>query len=194
MDYTVLEQYIASQLGERRLAHTYSTARQTHDLLVRYVPHIPPQEGIPVGLWHDAARAWQPEDLRRYCAEHRIPLEPEEEANAVLLHGPVAAHLLPRFWPGCKTSWQAAVRWHTLGSKDMGALGAALFAADYLEPLRAFHAEGEREALLASGSLEEMVLRILERERAFLERRGDKPAGCTSVLCDWLASGGQFEA
>ena len=34
-----------------------------------------------------------------------------------------------------KKKWQDAIRWHTLGSVKMGVLGAALYIADYIEPL-----------------------------------------------------------
>jgi len=192
MDCIKIEQYITGHVSKKRAAHLYSTAQQTQALVARYLPAIPPQLGYVVGLWHDVAREWKAGDLLKFCELHAITTEKEEQAYPILLHGPVAAYLFPQLMtisPVCQT----AIRWHTLGSPTMGNLGAALYTADYIEPLREYLKEGERESLLKCESLEKMCLAVVLRHQAHLIQKGLALAGSTKSLLEFLEAGEQFE-
>lgn len=189
MNCTELDQYVATQVSQKRLAHCRSTARQTQSLLNRFASDMPKDAGWAVGIWHDVARQWSDGDLLAYCIKHRIDMEHEEQECPMLLHGAVAAHLLP-----CDhTPWKVAIRWHTIGSERMGVLGAALYIADYLEPLRTHLTREERLYILGLDSLERMCLAIIDTHRGYLARKGKRMARSTEWLEQFLQLGRRFE-
>ena len=145
-----------------------------------------------VGLWHDFAREWSDDALLSYCLSHKLAMEPEELAQPMLLHGLAASCLLSDRVPETKSSWMLAVRWHTLGSRDMGTLGAALYIADYLEPMRTHLDLEERTAILTMPSLEAMCLQIIINQEGFLSGKGLTTARSTADLKEFLLTGGCF--
>lgn len=162
-------------------------------LLERYAPTCQDSIGAyVVGLWHDVAREWSDQDLLLYCLKHAIPMEEEEHRFPMLLHGAVAADLLSHRYPDVPMSWKIAIRWHTIGSCDMGVLGAALFAADYMEPLRRHLVPGERSWLLESNSLEDLCRAIVEKHLQHLQKKGKTSALSTRRLQTFLTKGGRF--
>ena len=189
MDYILLEEYLEKNLSHGRLKHLYSTANETQALLERYLPESPSQEGYLAGLWHDAARQWAPKELLNYSLQNGLEAEAVELAYPHLLHGAVAAHLLEEMVE-VEERILKAIRWHTLGNIEMGALGAALYIADYIEPRRRFVESDEREELLESGSLEELCLSIIARHKIYLEKRGRALAQTTVTLAQFLKEGG----
>ena len=193
MDYTTIDALISSTLSPKRLIHSKSTAQQARDLLVRFSkdPHEI-DAGFAVGLWHDFAREWSDDALLSYCLGHKLSMEPEELAHPMLLHGLVASCLLSDQVAGVEPSWNLAVRWHTLGSRFMGTLGAALYIADYLEPTRSHLSPGERTRLLESGSLEAMCLLIVINHECHLGEKGIPMARSTVGLKEFLLNGGRF--
>ena len=191
MNCTKIKQYIADNVGNKRIAHLYATAQQTQLLVERFIPTITPQTGYLVGLWHDAAREWPLSNLLDFCLTHQIAMEEEERIYPLLLHGPVAAYLLPQMVT-VPSFCQIAIRWHTLGSPAMGALGAALYIADYIEPFRRYLTQEERQSLLQCNSLEEMCLKIVKRNQRYLMQQGLHMAATTTALAEFLAEGGEF--
>lgn len=88
------------------------------------------------GMLHDALRDAAPDELL-----DGLP-ESERDLPGKVLHGPAAARRLhgvvdPRV--------ATAVRYHTIGSPDLDALGRALYLADFLEPGRPQLAEWREE-------------------------------------------------
>jgi HD superfamily phosphohydrolase YqeK len=193
MDYTPIEVIVNSTLSPKRLRHSKSTAAQARELMTRFStdPHEI-DSAFAVGLWHDMAREWSDDALLSYCLYHKLAMEPEELAQPMLLHGLVASALLPDTMAESSPSWNLAVRWHTLGSRTMGILGAVLYIADFLEPTRTHLDAGERKALLESHTLEEMCIRILCNQDCFLRGKGIPTAHTTSSLMEFLLAGGRF--
>ncbi len=110
----------------------------------------------------------------------------------MLLHGVVASDTIRQVVPQVCNRVCTAIRWHTLGSKSMGILGAALYAADYMEPLRSHLAMGERDVLLACTTIEELCHTIAVRHHDHIVERGKKPAESTMDLIRFLSEGGHF--
>lgn len=81
------------------------------------------------GYLHDALRDADPDELR--------PAVPPafRDLPGKLLHGPAAAE---RLAGEADDELRDAIRYHTLGSPRFGALGRALYLADFLEPGRTF--------------------------------------------------------
>lgn len=85
---------------------------------------------------HDALRDADPKHLRALLSP------PFAQWPAPLLHGPAVAERLPQ---GVDDEVRDAVRFHTLGHRNLGRLGRALYLADFLEPGRNFAVEWRKE-------------------------------------------------
>jgi predicted HD superfamily hydrolase involved in NAD metabolism len=189
MDFILLKEYLTQNLSPGRLNHLYSTATETQSLLERYHPESPSNEGYLVGLWHDAAREWDPSELLSYSLNKGIVAEEIELNNPHLLHGAVAANLLKER-VSVDERVLRAIRWHTLGSVEMGALGAALYVADYIEPNRKFITPNAKLTLLESTTLEALCLKVIGLHRSYFERLGRVMAPTTIELAHYLEEGG----
>jgi HD superfamily phosphohydrolase YqeK len=119
-----------------------------------------------VGYLHDALRDERPEALRPH-----VP-QPLRELPGALLHGPAAAERLRSDGVDDETLL-AAVAYHTIGSPDLDTLGRALYAADFLEPGRAF-LDRWRASLRARmpGDFDRVVLEIAQTRVDHLRARG----------------------
>jgi HD superfamily phosphohydrolase YqeK len=82
-----------------------------------------------IGYLHDAVREGDIEVLRA-----RVPPTLADLPDRVL-HGPAAASML-RDEGVQDEEILGAVAWHTLGHAELGVMGRALYAADFLEPGR----------------------------------------------------------
>lgn len=195
--YTGLEQYVATQVNPKRFAHCQSCAITMKALLERF-PYAYGDDpaksdaGLYVGLWHDVARGWSDSSLSEYCRKHRLPMEPEEDRQPMLLHGAVAAALMEEKLPGCPDAWRLAVRWHSLGDISMGALGLAMYIVDYLEPRRKHLTDKRRRYLLFLPTLEAMAMAIMEDQDAYFRLNGISQAGCTKRLYEYMKTGGRL--
>lgn len=83
------------------------------------------------GFLHDALRDAAPEALRR-----RLPPTLTDLPDPIL-HGPAAAEQL-RIDGVMDGELLRAISWHTVGDRDFGLMGRALYCADFLEPGRSF--------------------------------------------------------
>ncbi len=81
------------------------------------------------GLWHDALRNAEEQQLRALTSDTNRPAE--------LLHGPAVASKLEKEGDR-RSELLDAIRWHTVGHSTWGQTGRALYMADFLEPGRKF--------------------------------------------------------
>lgn len=130
---------------------------------------LPEEERVrwaAVAWLHDALRSADPEALRA-----RVPAA-MSALPGLLLHGPAAAERLRG--DGVRDGdLLRAIAYHTLGHARLGALGRALYAADFLEPGRDLLNEW-RSALRERmpGALTDVVREVLGARIAHLVGRG----------------------
>lgn len=184
-----LEQEIRQRLDAERLAHTMRTVECSKALSKRF--DLSQEVCTVAALWHDVARRSGEEALRAYATENPVGAIAYEFAHPVLLHAPVAAHMLqqrslPSFPLDSIQEAQRAIRWHTLGSVEMGDYGYILFIADYIEPGRRHIDSHERDLILSMGSLLQMMRHILKAQLSHLAAKGITPAEPTSRLASQL--------
>jgi len=121
---------------------------------------------MAVGYLHDALRDEDPERLQGLVDP------PFDDLPGKVLHGPGAARLLREV--GVEDEeFLHAISYHTLGSKDFGDLGFALFSADFLEPGRKIREDWRAELReRAAGELREVAKEILGARIGYLLKRG----------------------
>ncbi len=188
IDSTAIEARI--RLGESalRFTHSVSVALTNIRLSHMFGETLDDTKLYACGLLHDICREWSDDQLYGYLQTHKeISLEREEERLSCLLHAPVAASILHE--EGYEEEITLAIRWHTLGSVEMGRMGLVLFVSDYLEPLRKHITDRERGDLLNHKSLEEVALAILAMQDAYFKKKGKESAKSTNALESWLRGG-----
>ncbi|MEO7965059.1 MAG: hypothetical protein ABIT38_14235 [Gemmatimonadaceae bacterium] len=128
-----------SQVSSKRMAHIERvTALLDQWSAALHLAEPEQRAWHDAGQWHDALRDAPLVELRAAVAE------PYPDA---VLHGPAAAARLTSEGE-TRRDVLDAIRWHTLGNPEWGAVGRALFMADYLEPGRPF-ADADRAFLAA---------------------------------------------
>ncbi len=191
MDYTELEELVRKHLKPSRFIHSEGVAEVCSDLTERFLSDRVP--GLYTGIFHDWCRYMSDEELLAACMGRISDIAPEEKEKPMLLHGAAASLVMKDIVGDVPSSWLHAIRHHTLGSADMGVLGACLYISDYLEPNRKHITAEDREMILSMPCLEQMVLEILRREEAYYKTSGMNRAGRTAILNDFLLNGGFFQ-
>lgn len=118
----------------RRLAHSLSVADTSEGLALTY--GVDPFCARAAGLLHDwekaASGAEQLERARELGLDFGVGLELVQP----LLHGAIAARVLPRRYPELPDEVWHAIAVHTTAAAQMSPLDEVLFVADGIEPLR----------------------------------------------------------
>ncbi len=189
MSCTDVDKYVKSKVKPKRYLHCVSVAETAIYLNSRFNCELDNDDCYKCGLLHDVARNWEAGDLLLYTKEHSIVLEKEEVHHPVLLHAPVGASIVEALG---FDDYVKAIRWHTLGSKDMGRLGLILYLADYLEPRRSFLTDAQRVAYNKMESLEIICLNVLKQMKHHFKDNALSFATSTKGLYDYLKEGGTF--
>lgn len=122
---------------------------------------------------HDLLRAIPPAGLLQRAERRGLDVLPEERAQPVLLHGPLAALELAERFAVTDQTVLDAVRWHTTGHPDFGIEAWAVFVADKAEPEKVARWPAlARVTDLARTSLPEAALCYLDLRAERLTREG----------------------
>lgn len=188
--YTELEIEIKKRLPLKRFIHSKGVADTSRILSEHF--SLPSDAAMICGIYHDAYRYISLEEALREVDAFSIPVFNEERESVNLLHAPIAAYHMPFDVGPVPESWCRAVRFHTLGSKEMGKLGAVLYIADYMEPNRKHLDDEERRKIFSLPTLETMVRYIIEAQNVYFREKGIKNAAVTDELYSFLCKGGCF--
>ncbi len=191
MDYTGLKEKVMTMIKPSRFAHSLGVAWTSHYLARRY--GLDESKALCAGIYHDAYRYSSDERAVFELEKAGFVLEEEEKNEPMLLHGALAAmHFDSDAGEKVDDDVKAAVRYHTLGSRMMGPLGAVIYIADYIEPGRKHLSEKDRLNILEKSTLEEMTRLIIEMQKPFLEKNKGGMAAVTEDLYSYITSGGKF--
>lgn len=144
---------VARQLAEkpRRLAHSRSVAETAERLARAY--GVDPFLARAAGLLHDWEKANPGSEQLRLAHELGVEMGVDLDLVRPLLHGVVAARVLPERYPELPDEVWRAIAVHTTAAPEMSPLDEVLFVADGIEPLRPPTPGIERtRALVAAGA------------------------------------------
>ncbi len=189
-NFTKLEKYVKSKVSSSRFSHCVSVGNTAMFFNQKFKSGFSDEECYEAGLLHDIAKNWQFEDMLIYCKNNNIRMEKEEIENPVLLHAPVGSGLVREM--GYSEDCQLAVRWHTLGSVDMGRLGLIIYLSDYLEPLRPYLSDEDRMAFNKLDSLEDICIKVIDNEIKHRKSNNQTLANTTEALYNYIKDGGTF--
>jgi predicted HD superfamily hydrolase involved in NAD metabolism len=152
-------------------AHVYRARDVALELAGRH--HIDLGRTETAMLAHDVCRATPGGQLLELAEDYGIAVGDLERRAPVLLHGPVGAESLSRDDGIDDAELLEAVRWHSTGHPNLGALGKLVFIADKLDPrkIAAYPYQPELRRM-AEEDLAQAVVEFLSREAAGrLQRR-----------------------
>jgi 2-amino-4-hydroxy-6-hydroxymethyldihydropteridine diphosphokinase len=162
---------IAPRLGASRLAHVESVAGAIGAVAEGWSPDRR-RAALRAAWLHDAWRSATPEES--VAAILSAGEEPDPWAlryAPVLLHAQAAAAWAPSATGETDPEVLLAVRHHPTGHPDWGAMGRALYVADFCEPARAFAAALHTDRLLERAALGVESLAAVAREVLVLRLR-----------------------
>ncbi len=191
MDYIELQNRVRGMIKPSRFVHSLGVAETAFLLAKRF--DLDGDKALCAGIYHDAYRYSADGKCIELLRKNGFVIEKEEEEEPMLLHGALAAlHFEEDAGEPVGDDMKKAVRYHTLGSKDMGPLGAAIYIADYIEPGRKHLSDEERTEILNLGTMEEMIKRIITLQRPYLESTGTQLAGISEELYEYIEKGGKL--
>lgn len=159
------------------VAHVERVLVEALDLAARWdLDH----ERVELATWgHDLFRAHSPGEQLHLARECGIVIDPVDEMEPVLLHGPLAAVVLRERFAVDDEEVLAAVRDHTLGAPEMPILAKVILIADKVERRKRARAPVFREIRrLARRDLDTALLCwsdwkwVEERERGWTSHPG----------------------
>lgn len=190
MDYIKIRDKVEKKIKKERFLHSLGVAYTSSYLASRF--SLDEEKARICGIYHDMYRYDTDSNTALLLEKNGFVLEEEEKKNSILLHGPLASMYADKdFEENVDVDIKKALRHHTLGSIEMGKIGAILYIADYIEPGRRYIEDEERIYILSLDSLESMIIYIIDREKKKL-KKGQKEADVTERLYKYIKSGNRL--
>ena len=118
-------------LSEKRYIHSLGTAKCAKDLAKKFNENE--DKAYVAGLLHDCAKCFENDKLLEII-NNNLEIDESELMNYKTLHAPVSAFCANKDFGICDQEILSAIRWHTLGKKDMTNFEKIIFIADKIEP------------------------------------------------------------
>ena len=136
MDYTKTNEkeilkWLEKNLSKERYIHCLGTAECARNLAKQF--NEDEKKAYVAGLLHDCAKCFDNEKLLEII-NNNLEVDENELMNYKTLHAPVSAYCANRDFGVCDDEILSAIRWHTLGKKDMTNFEKIIFLADKIEP------------------------------------------------------------
>lgn len=160
---------LLDRLSPARRRHSEGVAQTARELAVRFGE--PAEHAFLAGLAHDVARELPEREL--LSRAERLPVWERECRTPVLLHGAVGAQMLRERGVADPVVLEA-VRHHICGGTGLHSVSRLVYAADMLEPGRAFAAALRAEAA-AARTLDQIVTLVARALLDHLRRQGLPP-------------------
>ncbi|MCX7570461.1 bis(5'-nucleosyl)-tetraphosphatase (symmetrical) YqeK [Tumebacillus sp. DT12] len=168
MNEQSMQELVRQAISPARFCHVEGVVQTADELARRF--GVDPDQARQAAWAHDYAREW-PVDRWYEVAKER-GVDEQFFAVAELLHGHIAAAMLPELFGIDNEDVANAVRYHTSGRVGMSALEKVVCLADYIEPGRTFPAVedlrklAEQDLDLALASAFDNTIRfLLDRQK-----------------------------
>lgn len=176
-----MEQRLARELPGPLYEHSLRVATTARHLAEQN--QVDPEQAYLAGLLHDWAKPLPGPELLALARQYSLPVSEVEARVPTLLHGPVAAALLPTAWGVADPAVLEAIRLHTTGAPGMSKLAQVVWLADYIEPGRSFPG---LEAVRAATDLRAALRLALDQTIRYLLDRGWLVDPLTVQTRNWL--------
>ncbi|MBX6351837.1 MAG: bis(5'-nucleosyl)-tetraphosphatase (symmetrical) YqeK [Thermoflavifilum sp.] len=161
-----IRERVKAALSPQRFRHVEGVVEAAGALAIQH--GADPVRARTAAWIHDVAREWPAEKLRSEA--ERIEVPSGFAMVPVLLHGPIAAHLMREEFGIEDKEMADAVRYHTTGRPGMSMLEKILYLADAIEPGRTYPGVDELRSI-AARDLDLAVARAMDAGIEYLLRR-----------------------
>lgn len=169
MDYSEIISKLAARLSPKRLQHSIGVSKTAESLAVRF--GCDKRKAAIAGLFHDLAREVPVDELLPRSQAFGIVVNDIEQAEPILLHGPLAAKLVQAEFGIDDTEILQAIVLHTTGGLNMTVLDKIIYLADVIEPGRTFTGvEKIRKAALTN--LDKAVIASINQSIGYIVKEG----------------------
>lgn len=136
MNYTKIKkeeiiEWLRNNVCEERYEHSLGTADCAKELARIY--DLDEEKAYTAGLLHDCAKCFSNEKLLEII-KNNLEVEECEMLNYKTLHAPVSSYIAQKDFGVTDNEILSAIRWHTLGKKNMNMFEKIIFLADKIEP------------------------------------------------------------
>ena len=164
---------LKGQITQKRYAHTLGVAETAERLAGRF--GIEPARARLAGLLHDCAKSESMQRMREMIEEAGVETDAVEWESEFVLHAPAGAARARLEYGVRDGEILSAIRWHTLGGAQMGALEALIYVADCIEPGRKPYPGIELSRKLAETDIFAAARACAEQSVRYVRERGGVP-------------------
>lgn len=156
-EFDSYEEDLKKYIEEKRFRHSIGVAVTAYRMAIRY--NEDPRQAYFAGLLHDIAKRMPLDKQLELCK--KIDLHPDEVAYPKMLHAPAGACFVKKHYGIRDKKLLSAIRYHTMGHRDMTTFDKLIYMADYIEPCRDFDGVEElREATFRN--LDEAIIKGID--------------------------------
>ena len=163
-----IENSVRAVVSPHRFVHSRNTALMAADLCRRF--GLDAQKGYLAGIAHDMCKRMSERELNRLARADGGGLSKLEKQKPGMLHARAAATLLRKRFGITDQDILEAIRCHTTGSQDMGALAKAVYIADKIEVSRS-GIDPALRTMSETADLESLFMAVFNNTVAHLKSR-----------------------
>ncbi len=126
-----LKEYIKKELSEEKYLHSIGSEETAKELAEYFNADV--EKACFAALIHDIAKSKSNEELLKLIRENNIKVSASELAAFKTLHAPVGAFIAKKDFDINDKEVLDAIRWHTIGHKNMSDIEKIVFLADKTE-------------------------------------------------------------
>ena len=134
MNINQMDKKLKETLSERRYAHSVGVMESAVEMAERFGADV--EKARIAGLLHDCAKEIDKDEAVRLCDEMKIEIDDEKRVQKGLLHADLGAEFIKRDYNIDDKEIYDAVKYHTMGRRDMTILDKIIYLADFIEPNR----------------------------------------------------------
>ncbi len=155
--------------SEKRYKHSLGVMKKAEELAKLYGENI--NKAKLVGLAHDIGKDLSKEEKLEYVKNNDIKIDEIEKINTGLLHAKIGADICKKKY-GFSKDMQNAIKYHTVGNKNMDTFSKIIFIADKIEDGRNYKNEKKMKQLeetrkLANIDLNKALLFLIDSSLEF---------------------------
>jgi nicotinate-nucleotide adenylyltransferase len=163
-----IENEVRITLSPEKFFHSRNTALLSWDLCGRF--GLDREKGYLAGIAHDLCKTVRHEELLRLAREDGKSISVLEQKKPGLLHARAAAVLVQKNFGIHDRDILEAIRYHTTGIRDMGAIAKVVYIADKIEISRTGVDPALRE-MGRDGDLDTLFMAVLNNTVTYLKSR-----------------------
>ena len=132
----IIIEKVRKRFTEKEFKHALGVARTAEKLAIS--EGVSSKKAFLAGIIHDFAKGMNKKKLRQIINDSDWKIDNLEYSLPEVLHAPAGASLVKEEFGIYDKTVLAAIRFHTIGSPEMGDLSKIIFVADIIEPNRSF--------------------------------------------------------